>query len=81
MSEWYKELEPPESYFWSYFDMADELFGEGGVSLEEMDQLLVQRVRSWARDHNLPWPPHLPTAEEALNDMNRFEAGNRPNRS
>lgn len=83
MSRWFRELAPAGDDFWDYFDIADELWdlGDGsGLTMQDLDEEIVTRAKIYAHREELPWPPHLPTAEEALNDMNRYEhskAGNR----
>jgi hypothetical protein len=75
---WYKKMEPPGSIFWDYFNCADECFSYGtdnpGLVLSDLDEEFVTRAKLAAQQFQLPWPPYLPVAEEALNDMNRYQA-------
>jgi len=52
--------------FWSYFNVADETYDQGGplrLTLADLDPALVAEARA-ATALGLPWPPYLPAAED-----------------
>lgn len=61
--------------FESYFGAADEIYEpQGGgphtftLTLNDLDKRYVAEAREAASRLALPWPPHLPTAEDYLLD-------------
>jgi hypothetical protein len=68
------------SYFVDYFNIADEIdeslraradqtkptTGVEPLTLADLDERDVHHARLAADELNLPWPPHLTTAEELL---------------
>jgi hypothetical protein len=54
--------------FWSYFSVADEIYGQGALDLSEINYKYVQEAKDAARIYGLSWPPYLPEAEEYLLD-------------
>lgn len=57
--------------FASYFDCADETYESQGfgahrftLTLDDLDATFVAEARRSADRWGLPWPPHLPDAEE-----------------
>ncbi len=68
--------------FWDYFNVADEIYesltartpqdqpsqGLNPLTLADLDLSFYSGAKAAAEELNLPWPPHLPTAEEYLND-------------
>lgn len=63
--------------FESYFGCADEIYDDGWgrmpggndpLTLDDLDKRFVAEAREAASRLALPWPPHLPTAEEYLLD-------------
>lgn len=53
----------------SYFDVADEL--DGGLTLGDLEARFVAEARDAAITFGFPWPPHLASAEEYMNDHGR----------
>lgn len=53
-------------FFWSYFNVADEL--DGGLTLEDLDRQAIAEARTASERHGLPWPPDLAEAEVFLQD-------------
>ena len=62
----------PVQDFWSYFDLGDELWqpsyvdeaGTAPLRLEDFSKRSIAEARRAATACSLPWPPHLPSAEE-----------------
>lgn len=66
--------------FYDYFNVADEIYeslragadqavpteGIEPLTLADLDPKFVKSANDAAAKHNLPWPAHLPTAEEFL---------------
>ena len=84
MSEWYKKIEPPDSMFWAYFDIADELCHSGSdsghpdpITMVDFEQEFRQKLEEYAFQAGLPWPPDMTTAEDASLNMNLFEYNHR----
>lgn len=50
--------------FWAYFNVADETYGDDGLTLEDLDRKMVEKARYVSQITTLPWPPYLPEAEE-----------------
>jgi len=63
--------------FWTYFDVADEIYEavcaradqtqpgvEARTTLADLDARFVAQAKKAAPELGLPWPPYLPDAEE-----------------
>jgi hypothetical protein len=63
--------------FWTYFDVADETYDHPDLgplerlTLNDLDPKQVETARVASERYALPWPPHLPCAEEIALDLER----------